>query len=201
MKKIIYIILVFIAVLSFSLDVNACTGSDGCTNCGNSSAEIACKQSAAYKQYQNSLNNNGNNNSGNNSSGDGLPSAGAGTVIGGNNGTSSGKNNEVHNIQQTVTGTDKEDDELECKYIFGDDTATGKYMRDIYNIIKFLVPILLLGLSIKDYASAIINQNQDGVKKATKSFIKRLVVAVIILVMPTIINFILEDLLEIEQCI
>ena len=222
MKKIIYTILVFIVCLSFNLNVNACSGTDGCTNCGNSNATIACQQSKGYKCYSqcshvaegskadcmNGCMGGGSSTKpkedvSGDTSGGGLPSAGAGTVLdgGGNNAVSSGAANEIHNVDQTVTGADENEDDLECKYLFGDDTATGKYMRDIYNIIKFLVPILLLGLSIKDYATAIINQNQDGVKKATKSFIKRLIVAVIILVMPTIINFILEDLLEIEQCI
>jgi len=92
----------------------------------------------------------------------------------------------------TMESTEKE--ELGCNSIFGEDTAVGKYVHDLYNIIKFAVPILLLALSIKDFGSAIISQNDDGVKKATSSFIKRLIIAVIILVVPTILNFMLDIL-------
>ena len=201
MKKITYTFVIIIVVFCLNINVKACSASDGCTNCGSSAAETACKQSDAYKQQNqatscedkcNSISNAtakeqcfagcrqssgnsgaSNSNSGNNSAGNNgsLPSAGAGTILGGsgNNATSSGTNNEIHNVEQTVTGKDNNDDDL--------------------------------GLSIKDYAFAIMNQNADEVKKATKSFGKRLIVAVIILVMPTIINFILEELLEIEQCI
>lgn len=75
----------------------------------------------------------------------------------------------------------------------------GKYIKDIYNILKFAVPIILLALSIKDFGTAVINQNQDAIKKATQTFIKRLIIAVLILIVPTLLNFILE-LLDFNTC-
>ena len=88
---------------------------------------------------------------------------------------------------------------MDCDYLFGEDTATGKYVHDIYNIIKFAVPILLLGLSIKDFGKAVIAQNDNGIKKATKNFSTRLIISVLILVLPTILNFFL-DLMGISTC-
>lgn len=87
----------------------------------------------------------------------------------------------------------------DCEGLFGDSTYMGKYIKDIYNILKFAVPIILLALSIKDFGTAVINQNQDAIKKATQTFIKRLIIAVLILIVPTLLNFILE-LLDFNTC-
>lgn len=87
----------------------------------------------------------------------------------------------------------------DCEGFFGDNTYLGKYLKDIYNIVKFAVPIILLAFSIKDFGTAVINQNQDAIKKAGQSFAKRLVIAVLILVVPTLLNFIL-DLLDFNTC-
>ena len=88
---------------------------------------------------------------------------------------------------------------MDCDYLFGENTATGKYIHDIYNIIKFVVPILLLGLSIKDFGSAVISQNDSAIKKATKNFSTRLIISILIFVLPTILNFFL-DLMGISTC-
>lgn len=86
----------------------------------------------------------------------------------------------------------------DCKALFG--TRTDQMLHDAYNIIKFAVPIILLAMSIKDFGTAIISQNNDALKKAVNIFIKRLIIAVVILVIPTILNFILE-LVGIDTCI
>ena len=194
----------------------ACIGSNGCINCSGS-AEVACKQSAAYKQYQNSQNNNCESRckgiqsasakdeclkkcseSTSNSSG-GITGGGA-PSIGGNNGGVANPNETV--IQKTDVGITMKDEgetgELDCG-VFDKNTATGKYLHDIYNIIKFAVPIILLALSIVDFAKAIINDNSDELKKATTMFSKRLIVAIVILIVPTILNFVL-DLFGLKNC-
>lgn len=185
-KKIKYIFLIFVSMIILIPNVLACTGSDGCTNCGNSSAEIACKQSSAYQQYLNS----------------------GGTSVGGSSSSVRTNNGEVSNSDEStgsktnvgITMKDESSSEdLECG-IFSENTATGKYLHDIYNIIKFATPIILLALSIVDFVKAIINDNSDELKKATTTFSKRLIVAIIILIVPTILNFVLEELFGIENC-
>ena len=119
------------------------------------------------------------------------------------NQTSSNNSTNGPTINKTNVGvTMKKDNtttgELDCG-IFDENTATGKYLHDIYNIIKFAVPIILLALSILDFAKAIINDNSDELKKATTMFSKRLIVAIVILIVPTILNFVL-DLFGLENC-
>ena len=89
--------------------------------------------------------------------------------------------------------------EANCDTLFGTNTIVGKFLHDIYNIIKFIGPILLLGLSIKDFATAITSQNDNAKKVALITFSKRLIIAILILVVPTLLNLIF-NLLEINTC-
>ena len=85
-----------------------------------------------------------------------------------------------------------------CTPLLGENT--DKMVHDAYNVLKFAVPIILLAMSIKDFGTAIISQDNDAIKKSTNTFMKRLIIAVVILVLPTILNFLLE-LVGIDTCI
>lgn len=80
----------------------------------------------------------------------------------------------------------------DCIEIFGKNSQTLEYLQDIYAFLKFLVPIILLAMSIKDFVSAIAQQETDNIKKATNNLFKRIIIAVLILVLPTILNFVLK---------
>jgi len=47
-------------------------------------------------------------------------------------------------------------------------------------------------LTIKDYAAAILNSNQDEMKKANKRLVTRLIIVVVILLLPALIKLILK---------
>lgn len=80
---------------------------------------------------------------------------------------------------------------VDCDDFFGKDTLVGKMLRDIYSILRFAVPIILLALSIIDFGKAIVGQDAKDIKKATSRFGIRLIIAILILVLPTILNFFL----------
>lgn len=102
-------------------------------------------------------------------------------------------------IKVTVEGVE-DFTKAECDELIGENTITGKMINDAYNVIKFAVPIILLGMSIMDFGRAIVNQSQDEIKKASNRFITRLVISILIFVVPTILNFILRDLIGIKTC-
>ena len=60
------------------------------------------------------------------------------------------------------------------------------------NIIKLVVPIIVIGLGVIDIAKAIFTSNDDEIKKAQKTFFKRLIIAVIIFFSPILVNFIID---------
>ncbi len=68
------------------------------------------------------------------------------------------------------------------------------YLQFAFNLIKYIALILLLVLTIIEYAKAIASSNQDAIKKATMNTIKRIIIAVIIFVLPMLIEFLFKIL-------
>ena len=66
-------------------------------------------------------------------------------------------------------------------------------VQDLFNLIKFGTPALVIVLSLIDYLSAIAKSNDDEVKKANKRTIKRVAVGLVIFFLP----FLLYKLFEI----
>ena len=59
------------------------------------------------------------------------------------------------------------------------------------NVVKIIIPIILIGYGIIDFTKAIFG-GEDDMKKAQKLFFKRIGIAVIIFITPTIVNLLLN---------
>lgn len=88
-----------------------------------------------------------------------------------------------------VVGDENPDPET-CKDLFDEELLN--VINEIMNLIKIAVPILLIGLIIYDFASAVFASSDDKVNKAKQRAIKRIVIAVVIFFVPTLINFVLN---------
>jgi len=65
----------------------------------------------------------------------------------------------------------------------------------VYNVLKwakYIAPALVIILTMLDFIKAIAAQNDDDMKKAQGKFVKRLIVAALLFLLPLIINFILQ---------
>lgn len=83
----------------------------------------------------------------------------------------------------------------DCESYLGDPDTDGTpahYLKFAFNLIKYLAIVLLLVLTIIEFAKAITSSNQDAMKKAIQTSIKRLLIAVIIFFTPILIMFLLE---------
>ena len=83
------------------------------------------------------------------------------------------------------------------------DTETYKWIKDIFFLIQIIVPIMLLVLGSIDFIRAVAAQKDDDMKKVQSTFIKRLIIAVAIFLMPAILNLIfsfLTDTFNITTC-
>lgn len=76
-----------------------------------------------------------------------------------------------------------------CEKLLGDSVI--EVLDIIFLIIRIITPILLIVLTMLDFASAIAG-GEDALKKATDKFIKRLIAAVLIFLTPTLINFLMD---------
>lgn len=77
-----------------------------------------------------------------------------------------------------------------CKDLIGDDGID--LINEIMNVIKIVVPILLLVFGIIDFLKATFAGSEDDMSKAKKDFMKRLIAAVVVFLTPILINFLLE---------
>lgn len=72
---------------------------------------------------------------------------------------------------------------------------TESIVSMVYNVLKwakYIAPVLVIILSILDFIKAIAAQNDDDMKKAQGKFVKRLIVAALLFLLPLIINFMLK---------
>lgn len=80
--------------------------------------------------------------------------------------------------------------EFDCESLIGEEMIS--FINDGMNIIKLIVPLLLIVFGVFDFVKAIFASNEDEIKKAQKSFIRRLIIAVIIFFSPILVNFIIN---------
>lgn len=77
-----------------------------------------------------------------------------------------------------------------CEQLLGEDVI--KYINIVWNIIKFGIPIILIGLGTLDFVQAIFSGKEDGMKKAQSKFIKRIIISVVIFLVPTLLKLLLD---------
>lgn len=79
-----------------------------------------------------------------------------------------------------------------CDGLLGDDLIG--LINDILLYIRILVPVVLIGLGISDFVKAVISVNDDAMVKARNKFLKRLIMAVAVFIIPSLVSFLLETL-------
>lgn len=67
----------------------------------------------------------------------------------------------------------------------------ANFISKIVGYIQIAAPILLIVLTTFDFASAVISEDKDSLKKATSKVVKRTIAAVAIFFVPLIISWIL----------
>lgn len=77
-----------------------------------------------------------------------------------------------------------------CEGLFSDKLL--KKLSEYFNILKIVVPIIVIVLSSLDFAKSVLNSDSDDFKKSQIKFAKRLVLSVVFFLLPIILNFILQ---------
>lgn len=67
-----------------------------------------------------------------------------------------------------------------------------KYISMAYNLIRFIIPVLIVVLSSVEFAGIVLNGATDNMEKAKKHFIIRLVIGVAIVLIPVILEMLLR---------
>ena len=65
------------------------------------------------------------------------------------------------------------------------------WLFKIIKWVRYIVPILLILLSVLDFMKAIASDSEDEMRKVGSKFVKRLIVAAIIFLLPLMLEFLL----------
>ena len=80
------------------------------------------------------------------------------------------------------------DDKSKCNV----GTAIVSMVYNVLKWLKYIAPALVIIFTMLDFIKAIASQNDDDMKKAQGKFVKRLIVAALLFLLPLIINFLLQ---------
>lgn len=96
------------------------------------------------------------------------------------------KEKRTHDLSGDITKPIEND----CQGVIGD--ALLKKLTLYFNILKIVVPILVIVLSFLDFAKSILSSDNDALKKSQITFSKRLLLAVVFFLLPILVNFLLK---------
>jgi len=91
-------------------------------------------------------------------------------------------------------GTDLYDDGKGNSGQCGFSTRLLLWVVNIMKWVKYIVPVLVIVLGILDFIKAIASDKDDEMKKAQGRFVKRLIAAALIFIVPFIIEFVLDKM-------
>lgn len=105
-------------------------------------------------------------------------------------------------------GNDKITDLKGCEAVFGQmvngkfvsKNSLGYFLQSIFNVIKYVVPILLIVLTVVEFLKAVTSGDKDNITKALKKTYTRLIIVVIIFLVPTILDLLLSFVTENGTC-
>ncbi len=114
---------------------------------------------------------------------------------------SSGDSSSSDGLRDSVTIDDLQDDmdsfgqPSDCNSILGstqDEESVAWLLQQLLNYVKILGPILVAILSSLDFAKSIIASDDEGMQKAQKKLLIRLILAVALFLIPTLVSVLLN---------
>ena len=102
----------------------------------------------------------------------------------------SNKDNSENSNSDTTTIIGEKVEMDTCEEVLGEDLVA--LLQDLVNIVKIAIPIILIVLGTLDFGKAILSSDENEMKKAQGTFIKRLIIAVAIFLIPSLLGVILD---------
>ena len=84
----------------------------------------------------------------------------------------------------------------------GELNSLGEFVEELFNLMKWLGPVLSIVLSIIDFIKTYLTKDNSGIKKAIQRTIKRMIIGIIIMFLPYLLDllFHLFGLYDITRC-
>lgn len=74
----------------------------------------------------------------------------------------------------------------------GDLPKTTALLKQIYGLIKYLIPVLVIGLSIVDFLKVLLSGEEKVYKDAWSKFVKRIIIGIVILLLPILLKIVIN---------
>lgn len=74
----------------------------------------------------------------------------------------------------------------------GDLPKTTALVKQIYGLIKYLIPVLVIGLSIVDFLKVLLSGEEKVYKDAWSKFVKRIIIGIVILLLPILLKMVIN---------
>lgn len=74
----------------------------------------------------------------------------------------------------------------------GDSMPLMKFFNTVLTIFKIVIPVLLIIFGMIDLGKAVVSSDEKAIKSSTSSLIKKLVAALVIFFLPTIVSAIIN---------
>lgn len=85
---------------------------------------------------------------------------------------------------------DTSDSFVNCEDLLGEELVAK--LNEYMTILRILIPIIVIALGSYDFAKAVFAQDENKMKESQKMFIRRLIIAVAIFFVPTVINILIS---------
>jgi hypothetical protein len=96
----------------------------------------------------------------------------------------------IEKVASTNTGNSGiANEDKSCDAILGSFSVT---VNNILKFIQYLGPVLVGVFTVIDFIKAALSGEQDDMKKASRNFSKRIIAAILLFFIPTIVNLIFE---------
>lgn len=89
-------------------------------------------------------------------------------------------------------GDDKVEIDTSCGLLGGKSSEVVSFLRKIFGYIKVIIPLLIILLSIVDLLNNVFTGKDDDMKKSISKFIKRMIIAIVFILVPTLISIIIN---------
>ena len=102
---------------------------------------------------------------------------------------------EIDNYERVSLAETTSQRNANCNAVFGDPNDENSFahlLQDIFDVIKFATPILVLALTIVEYAKVITSGDKDQINKANKKTIQRIIWGIALFCIPILLNYLFD---------
>ncbi len=79
-----------------------------------------------------------------------------------------------------------------CGILGSKDSKTVLLIKKLYGYVKVIIPIIVIVYGMIDFIKVVFSGKDDDMKKAINNFAKRIIIAIVFILVPTLVSFIIK---------